>query len=369
MHEFMAQPLKDSIDRALVTDIAGRFAAADHTFDAVGFVDAVVPALASLELKARIEAVARGLWDQLGPNYPAALATVVAVAQQQPPISGFAAWPLCTFVELYGVDHPAASLQAMEHLTIRASCEFAVRPFLRHHLDSTIQTLVRLAGHQDARVRRLASEGTRPRLPWGMSVNALKKNPAIGLRILELLKHDPSETVRRSVANHLNDISRDHPGLVVSVCRRWAAEEPVVAPELIRHALRTLVKKGTSEALETLGFTTRAEVEVEAFSVAPTEVVMGDRLNLTATIRSTSPQIQRLVVDLVIHHVTADGRTSPKVFKWATVDVAPDERLTLKKTRLIRHASTRTYHAGQHAVDLQVAGTVRAQATFVIVST
>jgi 3-methyladenine DNA glycosylase AlkC len=363
----MAPPLKDMVDRAVVEDIAARFAAVDDAFDADGFVADLAAELPQLELKPRIEAIARRLRSGLGDDYGRALEDVVAVARAEPPIGGFAAWPLCTFVELFGVDDPEISLPAMEHLTKRASCEFAIRPFLREHWDLAYGQLVTFTEHPDEAVRRLPSEGTRPRLPWGAGVARLKDDPQQGLQLLERLRHDPSETVRRSVANHLNDVAKDHPELVVETAGRWSGESPPVDSGLIAHALRTLVKRGNPGALGVLGFTTEAAVDVIAFEVSPPGVVMGDRIELTATLRSTAAEAQRLVVDFVIHHVNSSGETSPKVFKWTTLDLAASEEATLQKRRQIQHASTRTYYLGPHRVELQVAGSVLAETVFEIV--
>jgi 3-methyladenine DNA glycosylase AlkC len=251
----------------------------------------------------------------------------------------------------------------MEHVTKRMSCEFAVRPFLRDHFVATYARLELFTAHDDERVRRLSSEGTRPRLPWGMQVQRLLDDPAPGIALLERLRHDPSETVRRSVANHLNDVAKEHPELVVDTVARWL-NEPATERSMVSHALRTLVKRGEPAALAVLGFTTDAEVEVDAFTVSPAVVEMGDRIVLQAEVRSTATSHQRLVIDFVIHHVNASGETSPKVFKWTTVELDPGEHRTLQKRRLIQQASTRTYRAGKHPVELQIAGRVVAASSF-----
>ncbi len=359
----VAPPLKDFVDPTVVADLADRFAAVDDRFDASGFVAATEPRLEALELKARIELIARQLRAWLDDDYPAALASIVTVARAEPPIEAWAAWPLPTVIELFGLDHPDVSLAAMEHVTKRMSCEFAVRPFLRDHFDVTYATLETFTRHDDEQVRRLPSEGTRPRLPWGMKVQRLLDDPAPGIALLQRLRHDPSETVRRSVANHLNDVAKEHPELVVATVGSWMTEADTDR-RMVSHALRTLVKCGDPGALETLGFTTEAQVTVEGFSVVPGVVEMGDHITLNADLRSTGSVVQRLVVDFVVHHVHASGATSPKVFKWATIDLTPGEHRTLEKRRLIRQASTRTYRPGTHRVELQVAGTVVAEGSF-----
>ncbi len=362
----MPAALKDSVDAAVVDELARRFAAVDERFDALGFAHRTAPLLDGLELKARIELIARELWRALGERDPAAsMACLVDVARAEPPVSGWAAWPLAAVVELFGLSCPSDALDAMEHVTQRMSCEFAVRPFLRDHFDLTYARLLAFTDHDDERVRRLPSEGMRPRLPWGAGVKRLVDDPLPGLAILHRLRHDPSETVRRSVANHLNDIAKSHPRLVVDTLAAWA-EEPATDRRMVAHALRTLVKRGDLGALGVLGFTTESAVVVDRFGVSPAVVDMGTHITLTAEVRSTASGPQRLVVDFVVHHVSASGATSPKVFKWTTIDLGPGEQCAITKRRLIQQASTRTYRAGTHHVELQIAGQVVAATSFVV---
>jgi 3-methyladenine DNA glycosylase AlkC len=356
--------LKDSVDAAVVDELARRFSAVDERFDALGFVQRTTPRLDGLELKARIELIARELWRALGERDPAtSLAYLVDVARAEPAVNGWAAWPLATMIELFGLSCPPEALDAMEHVTQRMSCEFAVRPFLRDHYDLTYARMLAFTDHDDERVRRLPSEGMRPRLPWGTGVKRLTDDPMPGLAVLHRLRHDPSETVRRSVANHLNDVAKTHPRLVVDTVATWIAE-PETDRRMVAHALRTLVKQGDVGALGVLGFTTDSSVEIERFEVSPALVEMGTHITLTADVRSTASGPQRLVVDFVVHHVAASGATSPKVFKWTTIDLGPGEQRTVTKRRLIQQASTRTYRAGTHRVELQIAGTVVAATAF-----
>ncbi len=360
----VATALKDSVDASVVEELARRFAVVDAHFDARGFADRTTPQLDGRELKARMELIARELWCAFGERDPAAsMACLVDVARAEPPVGGWAAWPLASVIELFGLSCPSAALDAMEHVTKRMSCEFAVRPLLRDHYDATYARLLEFTGHDDERVRRLPSEGTRPRLPWGMNVRRLLDDPLPGLALLHHLRHDPSETVRRSVANHLNDVAKTHPALVTATLTDWM-DEPETDRRMVAHALRTLVKRGDPNALDVLGFTTAPLVVVERFEVAPAAIDMGAHISLTTELRSTAGRPQRLVVDFVVHHVNASGATSPKVFKWTTVDLGPGERCTLTKRRLIQQASTRTYRAGTHRVELQVGGVVVAATAF-----
>ena len=360
----MAAALKDQVDAAVVDELARRFAAIDERFDADGFCERTAPGLDGLELKARVELIARELWRALGDRDAGdSLACLVEVARAEPPVEGWAAWPLATIIELFGPLRPPSALAAMEHVTQRMSCEFAVRPFLRDHYDATCAKLIEFTDHDDERVRRLPSEGTRPRLPWGMKVQRLLDDPRPGLALLHRLRHDPSETVRRSVANHLNDVAKEHPELVIETVADWL-QETETDRRMVAHGLRTLVKRGDPGALAVLGFTTEPQVAVERFEVAPSVVEMGTHIALAADLRSEADTAQHLVVDFVIHHVNASGATSPKVFKWTTIELGSGERCSLTKRRLIAQASTRTYRPGAHRVELQVGGRVLATTAF-----
>ena len=354
------EPLKNRLAGPEVDHIAERVQVVYPDFDRSRFVS-IAAELERLELKDRIAAVADRLQETLPAAYPEAVSILVKAAEGG--IDGFAAWPLCTVVERHGVDYPTESLEAMASLPRSWSCEFAIRPFLDHHLDETMAAIDRWIESDDADVRRLASEGTRPRLPWGPRVRALSEDPQIGLSVLERLRHDPSEMVRRSVANHLNDIAKEHPELVVETLGRWATDG-TVDERMISHGLRSLVKQGHPGALAVLGFSSDAKVDVVAFAVAPESVRLGDYIELEAILKSTAKQGQRLVVDFIIHHPTTRGSRSTKVFKWATVELEAGGERTLTKRRKIDTASTRKYTAGVHTVELQVAGSVLATTSF-----
>jgi 3-methyladenine DNA glycosylase AlkC len=361
----VAAPLKDFVGKDVVKALGARVEAVYPEFDTVGFVAAASASLAELELKGRISAIARRLAAALPRHFPAAVRIVVAAAEHPDPvIGGWEAWPLNTFVEEYGLDHPREALDAMEHLTRYASSEFAVRPYLRRYPEATWVRLEEWAASEHEMVRRLASEGTRPRLPWGAGVPALVEDPGPGLRIIELLKDDESTSVRRSVANHLNDVSRDHPDLAVETARRWAKGGSERTMALLRHGLRTLVKQGHAGALDVLGFTTRPRIDVLAFTCTPVAVRIGDTIEIVAKMKSVGKTPQLLVIDYLLHYVKADGGFSKKVFKWRTAELAAGQEIELVRRHCLQDMSTRTHHPGKHRIELQVAGSVVADTAF-----
>lgn len=277
----------------------------------------------------------------------------------------FVAISVGDFVAREGLHDPAHSLEALREITRYGSSEFAVRPFLQCDLHGTLDVMETWAHDSDEHVRRLASEGSRPRLPWGLRLKELVQDPRPTGPILEALKRDPALYVRKSVANHLNDIAKDHPGAVLDRVEGWDRSAPET-DWIARHALRTLIKRGEPRALAVMGVAAKTAIEVKAFSVSPRRVALGGKIELRAEVVSTSRRPQTLVVDYVIHYVKASGGTSPKVFKWSVVSLGPGERVVWVKRQQIRDFTTRRHYAGSHRVELQINGARPASDHFVL---
>lgn len=359
--------LKDIFDRDAVRFIADLVAAAWPKFPAARFVREVWADLPALELKARAARIASGLRAHLPPEYPAALAIVERALGEPGPTEGrFVLLPFLNFVGLYGRKDRKRSLAALERLTRHFSAEFDIRGFLVDDLDGTLARMAAWSKHRDWRVRRLASEGSRPLLPWGMRVPALVADPRHAAAILDRLHDDPNETVRRSVANHLNDVARKHPDHAVATAWRWHAgtKHPARARATMRHALRSLVKQGHQGALDLLGFA--GTVDLVGFDLATPHVTMGGHLEFAAEIRARGKGRVRLSIDYAVCHRRADGRLAPKVFKLAVREAAPGETVRVAKRHAIRPITTRRYYAGEQAVELRVNGTTVARAAFVL---
>ncbi|MGA2969457.1 MAG: DNA alkylation repair protein [Acidimicrobiales bacterium] len=248
-------------------------------------------------------------------------------------------------------------LKLLAQLTGRFSSEFAIRTFLNDDLRRTLDTAVLWTASDDEAVRRLASEGTRPRLPWAKQVPAFRTQTAAALPILDLLYRDESETVRRSVANHLNDISRADPDLAVRTARRWLKKPDENTSRLVRHAMRTLVKQANPGALTLLGFSSADDISIGAPSLASHVVSLGGELVFEGVIVNEGSHAARLVIDYVVHYQKANGTQAPKVFKLSAKTLQPGERLTVQKRHSFKPISTRKHYAGLHSLGLQVNGT------------
>ncbi|OWY59966.1 hypothetical protein B7486_71730, partial [cyanobacterium TDX16] len=203
------------------------------------------------------------------------------------PKSMWALWPTTTFIESRSLEDPAEAVDALGRITPYSSAEFALRPLLDAHPDETLTALEAWVADDDQHLRRAASESTRPRLPWGRRLKGFVVDPTpVVERILDRLHDDPEEYVRRSVANNLNDVAKDHPELAVATARRWLAEGGDGSARTVRHALRSLVKAGDPEALAALGYAADAPVTVTDLVVATPVVTVGEALELTFTLRN-----------------------------------------------------------------------------------
>jgi 3-methyladenine DNA glycosylase AlkC len=349
-----------------VTALADAVAQVDPGFDRAAFVADALEGLAPLELKARIAHVADALARHLPHAFPQN-AELVAEAAERAGLTGWTAWPATEYVGRHGLDHPAEALDALARLTGHASAEFAVRPFLLRHPELTLARVAEWSRSPDRHRRRLASEGMRPRLPWGQRLQAFVADPAPMLAVLDRLHTDPAEEVRRSVANHLNDIAKDHPQLAVDVARRWLADGTPETTALVRHALRTLVKAGDPAALAVLGHDPDVPVELVRLALVDAHVPLGGTLRFRAVLRSEAAKPVEVVVDYVVHHRLASGRHGPKVYKLARRVLSPGEEVELRGSRSFRPVTTRRHHPGEHLLEVQVNGRRLGSAPFLLV--
>ncbi len=370
------EPFKNLINAQTVSQAGQHLKRAWPGFDRRRFEHLANDGLDALEFKARAHHLCNALEATLPDDFDDAAAIVEgslgpagvgddlsALRTSGAGLGGWVVWPLGEFVVRRGMQAPERALATLHALTQRFSAEYAVRPFIAQHPGLAFATLQRWAQDSSAHVRRLASEGSRPRLPWGMQLKALVADPAPTLPLLRMLQDDPSEYVRRSVANHLNDIAKDHPALVAAWVEEYLPGASKQRVALLRHASRTLVKKGDARTLKAWGLGQRLRGEA-TLVVSPKRIVVGDSLALDIVVRSTSPRAQKLVIDYAVHHVKASGETSAKVFKGWAIELAGHEERSLNKRHSMRPITTRTYHAGRHAVDLRINGEVVASAGF-----
>lgn len=367
----MADALKDSFDRpaveriaAMLTPVVAGFDPDAFVDDALGTVDPDLGAFGPAGLTDRARLVARAMRRHL-PDDPAgclraveaSLGEPIASADELGGMDGFVYLPHVYLVDEVGHAEVALALDVQEALTQRFTCEFSIRSFIERAPEQTMPRLEAWAEHPSEHVRRLVSEGTRPRLPWAGRLRAFQADPAPVIALLDELVGDESEYVRRSVANNLNDIAKDHPDLAVEVAGRWWSDERNTQ-RLVRHGLRTLVKAGHPGALEVIGFVPGAPIDVALVDVEPSAPAIGNRLQLTLTVHNPTEAPLGALVDLRIGFVKANGSTSPKVFKGKELRLGPGETAEIhQKVSLAQH-STRTHHPGHHSIAAVVNGRI-----------
>jgi len=373
----MSEPFKNNFNAPVIRAMAKHLARAMPEFDEQGFIDFAIHGLEQRELKQRADRITDALERHLPQDFPTAAKILVESlepASDQPTstfestpndhgIRGWAVMPMAEYIARRGQGDVALSLDTLKAMTSRFSSEFAVRPFLANHPVQTLETFSTWTTDSDEHVRRLVSEGARPRLPWGMRLHAFVADPSAVVTLLEALKDDPSEYVRRSVANNLNDIAKDHPDLVAEIAQNWMIDASTERQRLVRHGLRTLIKSGHVNALQALGYGP-AQIEVKDFSLSTPQVILGDALNFHIEIVSTSKSHQPLVIDYAVHHMRANGETTPKVFKWKIVRLNAEASLTAAKRHVIKPITTRRYYPGLHRVEAIINGKCVASADF-----
>jgi 3-methyladenine DNA glycosylase AlkC len=356
-----APALKEMFDAARFRRTAADLAKIDPALDGKRFLTLALPGLDALSLMQRLRRMTECLRATLPSDYHQALTRLRALA---PTIDkGFVTLVLPDFVGCYGLAHFEASMDALKFFTPFGSSEFAVREFLRHDLPRTLAVMRQWSLDDNEHVRRLASEGCRPRLPWSFQLQALIADPTPVQPILENLKTDPSLYVRKSVANHLNDITKNHPGRVLDLLRSWPRENPATA-WIARHALRSLIKAGQPAALSLIGATGKAEVQLQGLTLTPARLQPGGSFTLSVEVISTSRKSQRLVVDCAVHYIKKSGASSRKVFKWKEVTLPAGGRQTLTRRQTIRDFTTRVHHPGRHRVEILINGAVCGETWF-----
>ncbi|MEO0425446.1 MAG: DNA alkylation repair protein [Pseudomonadota bacterium] len=367
-----SKAFKHWFDRAAARALAAQIQAADANFDKKRFVTAASRGLDALEMMDRVKQFSAALRTHLPQDIPEALDTLTR--SLPPPLpncdavtDGWLQWPVGQFIADYATDHYDAAMPAMYALTQRFSSEFAVRPFVERYPDQVFAQFAKWTDDASPHVRRWCSEGVRPRLPWGARLHALIEEPSPIFPILEALKDDDELYVRRSVANTLNDIAKDHPDRVLSVLESWRDGATEGRDWVIKHAARSLVKQGDARALALLGFAKPKSLDAQ-LTVAPKRIPIGGVVDLTLELTSRSRKAQPLMIDFVVHYPLANGQSGPKVFKWTQKEIAAGGRLTLSKTLRIKPTTTRVLRPGVHPVELQINGQRLAKASFRLIA-
>ena len=353
--------LKEIFDKARFRSVALELAAIHPAFDDKRFLKIAFAGLDDLSLMQRLRRMTEALHATLPADYRKAVKILRALA---PRIDhGFATLVLPDYVGQHGLDDFDWSMDALKYFTGFGSSEFAVREFLRTDLQRALAIMETWSRDDSEAVRRLASEGCRPRLPWSFRLDAILAEPSLAAPILENLRADPSLYVRKSVANHLNDVTKSHPEWVLDRLAAWPLDHPHSA-WIARHALRSLIKAGNTRALAVIGAGDAPEVKISKFAVTPRQLALGERVTLSFELASKSAASQRLVIDYKMHYVKKSGATAAKVFKLKELTLAAAQRVSVERSQSIRDFTTRVHYSGRHEIEILVNGLSLARGYF-----
>lgn len=315
--------------------------------------------LDALNLRARSDLVAAALQLDLPDSY-APSAIIIRAALEDPKFSGWGIWPVTEAVATLALadGRPSAfndGLALLTQLSPRLTSEFAIRRFLEADLTRSIPIVTEWTSHPDPAVRRLASEGTRPFLPWAIRVRSILADPESTIPILDALKNDDSDYVSRSVANHLNDLSRENADLVVALLENWLQTPEQRTHWIARHGLRTLIKRAHPGALALMGFAPAA-LTVSDRVLAQKVVVAPGSLEFAFDITNHGDAPAAVAVDYVIHFMKSNGGQSEKVFKLAVKTLQPGATASFVKRHGFQPRTTRVHYPGAHGLEIQVNG-------------
>jgi 3-methyladenine DNA glycosylase AlkC len=361
------EPFKEKINARLVNHMAECLWHNQVPFERERFLALALDGLELKELKARCQQVAGALQQSLNEPFPIVAGKLSSCLKaipgenatsknQEDGLEGWSIWILQEYVAENGLDHPEHALPLLREMTRRFTSEFGIRPFIENHPLITLKTFQVWAKDPCEHVRRLVSEGSRPLLPWGKRLKRLAADPSPVIPLLETLKDDPSPYVRRSVANHLNDLSKINPDLACTLAGRWAQHASPQRRTIVRQGLRTLIKKGHPKALALIGCNQDPEVNIEWTSPCQKRIPTAGNLSLQVRLDSSSVETQTLEVDYVIHHLKANGSHSPKVFKWKNLSLPAQASVYLNKNHSFRPVTTRRYYPGTHRFELRING-------------
>jgi len=368
----LMEPFKNEFSYQNACRLAACVALIYPSFPLARFRRGLGDALEPLELKQRMHLLADRLEACL-PNHPPELFCILVKSlavddEGRGGLRGFLVWPLTEIVARRGLDCFEEAMGALREMTRCFTAEFAIRPFLREHPERTLRQLHAWCTDPHAHVRRLVSEGSRPLLPWGENLSKLLDPPHPTLSLLEKLKNDRSDYVRLSVSNHLNDISKHHPDLVIGTLGRWLDEASgdVRMEKIARHACRTLLKAGHCGALELHGYGASESLKIVKFHLLEKSVRVGDFLEYCMVIRNTSRVPIKVMFDYAIFHCKADGTLRPKVFKGRTRELGAGERWEIKGRHSFKPVTTRVYHEGEHGIEPRLNGRAFPMVSFML---
>lgn len=349
----MAESLKDKyLNEEFFRGLSADLKSVYPTFNKKKFYQQCITPLDQLELMQRITHLTHTVAAHLPDNYKKSIAVLYELSEIIDEKFGYLFMP--EFISTYGINDYTTSIKALRDFTHHSSSEFAIRDFLKLDFDRTIKHMQEWTEHEHEHIRRLASEGSRPRLPWGCKLQQVIDKPVLTWKILNKLRNDDSKYVQKSVANHLNDISKDNPDWMIKKISKWNQKNKNTA-WITKHGCRTLIKQGHQPAL-TLFDVKPAEVKLTKLQLEKNKISLGDFIEFSFTIENLSKKNQKLVIDYNIHFVKNNGGTQPKTFKLKAIDQAMAEKSSLRKKHQFKLMTTRKLYSGKHVLEIMING-------------
>ena len=360
----MADALKDMFNKSYYKNLAVELNKTYQPFNTDTFIKDVMVNHDALSLNERLRNTSIILKKHLPADYKK---SIEILSQTIPQLnSGYTTLVFPDFVGLYGHEHFTISMDALKHFTQFGSSEFAIREYLKHDFPKTIKIMEKWATDKNHHVRRLASEGSRPRLPWSFKLDSVIKNPEVTRTILETLKQDTELYVKKSVANHLNDISKDNSDWMLNTVSQWNTQNPNTQ-WIVKHASRTLIKKGNKQSLSLFGFEKTAKVDLVNFKINKNKIKLGEVFEFSFDVISQKNKNQKLAIDYIIHYQKKLGEMSPKVFKLKEIELEGGNKIQIQKKHRFEDFTTRKHYSGKHAIEIVINGNTIVKKEFEVV--
>lgn len=359
----MATELKEMFNKAFYEHLATQFNKVDANFNIQQFVDAVINGLENRSLNERLRFTTLTLKNHLPADFKEAVQVLNAVIPNSP--RGYTSLIFPDYIGQFGIDDFETSMEALAYYTQFGSSEFAIREFLKHDFDKTLEVMKLWAKSPNHHIRRLSSEGCRPRLPWAMAIPELKKNPDPILSLLTVLKSDSSEYVRRSVANNLNDIAKDNPQIVIEIASKWKRHSKET-DAIIKHACRTLLKQGNIEILKHFGLDS-SKIEVTNFKINTPKVAIGHPLEFSFSVQNNDKEPQTIRLEYAVYYLRQNGQLSKKVFKISERIYEQNQSSNINRKQSFKIITTRKFYIGHQKLSIIVNGEEKESAAFELI--
>lgn len=357
------EPFKNKFNESIIDFLSKEIKKIYPKFESKKFCKEILKNLHALEMKERVKLISSTLRSYLPQDYIEAVSILIRIlhvddeenysySENKQTINGFIVWPLTQFVQDYGIDYFDASMNALYEMTKRFTSEFAIRAFINKYDDRAFEVLEQWKVDPSKHVRRLVSEGTRPFLPWGNKLEnvSLTRN----LELIASLKDDKDDYVRKSVANHLNDISKIDESLMLDICFEWKKTKNAHVDKIIKHASRSLLKTGNEKALRLNGFVAKPLIEITKFKISKKKIKVGDEINLSFELISKSKKTQSLLIDYIIYYPKKNKKVTSKVFRLKQLEISAEDKIKIEKKISFKDVSIRTLYPGQYFIELKI---------------